>query len=294
MLTKDKKRLLIFERFEVDRNLPKYKPREKSDTSQNRVAISDFGSFMPSASTVVGGSGFSDNNGDWIDQSIDKKIEISKRAWKRLFDMLFFWIPKWLIPKRKPKLSVTDFFKNVKSNMIDIEVYNEKVNHFIKIAEHAKESGQVALYEEVMQDVAMIKAEAILLAGNFKTCITEQQIIDFYKDSDKGLNICYIKNFGRVIPAEAINEKKRADELLIFDNYVVLFYDKTQKTYKQTLEEKDPIIFGIITGVNKLYYITDWVDEYCDLTLKQLVDKFGEDAIKANDLTVNYKKPQVK
>lgn len=35
------------------------------------------------------------------------------------------------------------------------------------------------------------------------------------------------------------------------------------------------IIFGVIASSKKLYYITDWIDEYCDLTLEQFVDTLG-------------------
>ena len=41
--------------------------------------------------------------------------------------------------------------------------------------------------------------------------------------------------------------------------------------------KKDPILFGVIYGSNKLYYIADWVDEYCDLTWDQVVEKLEKD-----------------
>ena len=41
-------------------------------------------------------------------------------------------------------------------------------------------------------------------------------------------------------------------------------------------KKRDPILFGLIKGSRKLYYICDWIDEYCDLTLSQLIDKIGE------------------
>ena len=49
------------------------------------------------------------------------------------------------------------------------------------------------------------------------------------------------------------------------------------KSGKESKPEKDPIIFGAFIQRGKdvlmserLYYIADWIDEYCDLTLEKL------------------------
>ena len=48
----------------------------------------------------------------------------------------------------------------------------------------------------------------------------------------------------------------------------------------QEHKEKDPIVFGIFTDkeniftLDRLYYVADWVDEYCDLTLDKLVEEY--------------------
>ena len=71
----------------------------------------------------------------------------------------------------------------------------------------------------------------------------------------------------------------KMNELEVFDNYVVLYYDPDGKVYKETAYEeakrRDPIIFGVIAGSKKLYYVADWIDEYCDLTLDAFVDALG-------------------
>ena len=83
------------------------------------------------------------------------------------------------------------------------------------------------------------------------------------------------------------------NELLIFDNYCILHYDPEKKSYAQTIEEqkretqkrRDPILFGLIRGSNKLYYITDWVDEFCDLTLDKFVEtlQIEKDSLKMKE-----------
>ena len=78
-----------------------------------------------------------------------------------------------------------------------------------------------------------------------------------------------------MIPDNIIDKKYEIDKLKIFDNYVILHYDKDNDQTSLTKEEieklKDPILFGVIRGSKKLYYIDDWEDEYCDLTLDRLV-----------------------
>jgi hypothetical protein len=41
-------------------------------------------------------------------------------------------------------------------------------------------------------------------------------------------------------------------------------------TKAEVEKAKDPILFGVLKGTRNLYFIGDWIDEYCDLTL----DKF--------------------
>ena len=111
--------------------------------------------------------------------------------------------------------------------------------------------------------------------------------------SEKGVRLDYIKNFVRVIPPSILEIKNKVDDLGLFDNYVIMHYDPNNESTKMTNEEiekaKDPILFGLIKGSSKLYYIGDWVDDYCDLTLDKLIDEVGEDGIDEERLSVNIK-----
>ncbi len=85
-----------------------------------------------------------------------------------------------------------------------------------------------------------------------------------------------IDNFERVIPADVIDKIEEAEALKLFDNYYILHYDPTEaKNIYFVADEKpkDPIVFGVIRNSNKLYYIADWIDKYCNLTYKDILDK---------------------
>jgi hypothetical protein len=42
---------------------------------------------------------------------------------------------------------------------------------------------------------------------------------------------------------------------------------------------RDPILFGYIKETDRLYFIADWEDEYCDLTFDEIIDVVGENKL---------------
>lgn len=67
-----------------------------------------------------------------------------------------------------------------------------------------------------------------------------------------------------------------------FDQLYVVFTDYTGKVERQVEKErreKDPILFGTFqnpsnrTVIDRFYYLGDWEDEYCDLTLDKMVNE---------------------
>lgn len=44
-------------------------------------------------------------------------------------------------------------------------------------------------------------------------------------------------------------------------------------------------MFGVINGSKKLYYVADWIDEYCDLTLDKVIEILGKETIESKYLT---------
>jgi hypothetical protein len=129
----------------------------------------------------------------------------------------------------------------------------------------AEDAGQIALKEKLQSQLIINKYESILYGARIYYVIDETMIVDFVKKCKKGLRLDYVKNFIRPIPKQVIERKKMADSLEVFDNYAVLHYDPEMKSYSDTKKDseekerkKDPILFGLISGSNKLYYIADW------------------------------------
>ena len=107
------------------------------------------------------------------------------------------------------------------------------------------------------------------------------------KKSPRGLRLDWIKNFTRVVPPEVLTAKVECDERGIFDNYVVLHYDPSGKSWADTQAERaakaDPILFGVVEGRRLLYVVGEWIDEYCDLSLDQIADVIYEGMDKRPD-----------
>lgn len=270
MLTRDKEGLRIFENFETDKKLPKY---QKEESTQYSNSI-EWGTPQDSGNWIVGNSAEIDIKPPWY-KSFFKKVS------KKL---------------EKPKVTPQQFFENIKnqikSSNFKPELYDKRVEGFMKTRELAVKAGQTSLIETLDEKLNTVKYENALYATGNVTTITEEQVVTFYKESDKGIRLDWIKNFNRIIPTPIVEKKVEMDGFKIFDNYVVMHYDPNKKSYKKTQEEidkeKDPILFGVIKGINKLYFIADWQDEYCDLTLDAFIDKFGKDGIDANNITVNF------
>lgn len=184
--------------------------------------------------------------------------------------------------KAEGEIDIAEFFTNIKLlSKESAEKYRDRVSNYLKALRNAKMAGQTALLETLLREMIANKYESILDAEGFYYAVREEDVVRFAKKTEKGLKLSYIQNFGRPIPDDVVKTLAKANQLEVFDNYVVLYYDPKGDIYKETEKQrakrKDPILFGVISGSNKLYYIGDWIDEYCDLTLEKFVDTLGMD-----------------
>lgn len=208
----------------------------------------------------------------------------------------FDWIRKFFKTEEKFEMSILDFFSQVKLSSKKAQAdYVNRVEEYAELLVSANDMGQTALCDKIKEKINLYKYESILHAEGRLYKITEEQIVEFAKKTERGLRLDYIKNFTRVIPSDVQKEKKKADKLKVFDNYVILHYDPLKKNVAPTAKEKeadrkkkaDPILFGVIAESHDLYYITDWVDDTCDLTLDEFVKIMG---IKKDELEIGKPK----
>ncbi len=188
----------------------------------------------------------------------------------------------WLAAKleKKPEFDAIQFFTNVKLTSKEGAItYRDRVSKYLQAIHNASAVGQTALLEQLLSEMIANKYEALLNAKGCYYAISEADVVKFVEKTERGVNLCYLKNFIRPLPQEVVDKLNEVNSYEVFDNYVVMHYDPKNKAHKETKKEeakrKDPILFGVISGSRKLYYITDWVDEVCDLTLEKFVDTLG-------------------
>ena len=291
--------------FEVDMTLPKFKKELDKDVKQirfggvdgesdNNIDIDGEGDLLFTRN-MVGNSRFAaSSENSWVDS--DGRIGVGYKKPLSPFSRIREYFMSKKEKKENEKLfDVIRFFKEVKLSSKEAQKdYVDSVNEFKSLLQSAKDMGQLALVDEIMHKIDYYKIETILHAEGHLYKISEEKLVDLVKKTEKGLRLDYIKNFVRVIPKEVIEAKRKADALNVFDNYVVLHYDPKKVASKQTKKEKeqerkkkaDPILFGVIEHSHDLYYITDWVDEKCDLTLDELVK-----LMKVDKKSLEIKKP---
>lgn len=184
------------------------------------------------------------------------------------------------------KFDVVKFFADVHiESEKAAQTYVDRITEYVNCIGMTEKTGQLALKEKLFSELIINKYESILFANGYDKLITEETLVKLVKNAPKALTLNYIQNLTRIIPSNIIAKKIELDNLEVFDNYVVLSYDPDGKSYAKTVEErkkevekaKDPILFGVISGSNKLYYIDDWVDDYCDLRFENVVEIIGKD-----------------
>lgn len=212
-------------------------------------------------------------------EAINKKMNEGpwyKRLWNTLTEKKEVAVDE----VEEQPMDALKFFTLVKaSSKESAAVYKDRVSKYLTALHNATNIGQTALQEELIRGLITNRYESVLYAEGCYYAVTEEQVAKFASQCEKGLKLSYLKNFSRPIPQDVIDKVAKMNELEVFDNYVILYYDPEGTVYKETAYEeakrRDPIIFGVIAGSKKLYYVADWIDEYCDLTLDAFVDALG-------------------
>lgn len=220
------------------------------------------------------------------DTSFVERITQVFRRWKGQ--------PGWQ-KEEAEEIDAIQFFDSMKTLLkSETLTYAARIKPYIVALKQAHDLGQEALAQNLVSSMFINKYESILFAGGIRHKVTENQVVRFVRKAEKGLRLDYIKNFARPLPESAVAAKKSADKLLVFDNYVILHFDPELKSFaemqadieKQRQKKADPIMFGVISGSKNLYYITDWVDDYCDLTLDKFVEVAG---LEDKDISIDEK-----
>lgn len=184
-------------------------------------------------------------------------------------------------------LTPTIYFDYVKGMKKNIEDENLKVvaDNCLTLLKKAKITGQTEQAKKIVKQYELIMRELRAASFGFNTIVYKSDIEKFIKDISKHpVKIIELERYPREVDDCVIDKLIEAKDNNLFDEYYVLFTDYTGEETKKVAEErrdKDPILFGAFKNIDKnnipeerFFYIGDWVDEYCELTLNELLTKY--------------------
>lgn len=261
--------LKIFHYFYCEMNLPKYQEgfKFKNDGNLSGEEImfqrADWESLQDAISHSASSSN-DRNNGEYIasvKRSITQKMPF--------FQKIYNW---W--NKIDPVIETFNKIKN-STGKIGSDL-KDTINNLDKLIVRAERSNQLALIEKLKEVKNVVACEILLSNKGYDKFVTEDKIIEFFKRCNRGVRIDYIRNYSTLIPFSVLEKKEELDKLGVFDNYVVMHYDPNTVVFEETEEDRraeakrDPILFGLIKGSRKLYFVDDWITDDDDLTLDEL------------------------
>jgi len=146
-------------------------------------------------------------------------------------------------------------------------------------------TGQTESAKKMVYHMETIEKEHELVRLGVTTFVYKEDVIDFINNiSDDVVKVIELESYQRALPEEAIQAVAKTKHL--FDEFFVVFTDYTgeieKKVHKERVE-KDPILFGVFfneeqdIAIERFYFLADWEDEYCDLTLDKMVSEMEVD-----------------
>lgn len=260
----DQPRLKLFEYFYKELELPKYKKDTTTALHTDITLMMDSMSTNASSTNPTFGSSNDWKNDRYI-RSITEKIK------RNFFDKI---IDLFIERTKDPVETTFEKIKNAKGELTeDISKMDEVITNLIN---RAAKNNQKALVDELLKKKQVLIGECVLVKNGYTEYVSEEKMLEFFLKCKKGVRIDFIRNYTGLIPFPVAEKKDELDKLMVFDNYCIAHYDPNMEVFKISEEDRaaqrrrDPILFGLIEGSRRLYYVADWVTDTDSLTLEEL------------------------
>ena len=181
------------------------------------------------------------------------------------------------------QLTPQQYFEQVKErkhNITDEELV-KVYDNCLELLNKYKITGQKKGMRKLMFHLECIEKEREIVKMGINTFIYRDDIEEYIDTVAKDtVKIIELENYEREIPDEIVEVIAATKDK--FDQLYVVFTDYTGKVERQIEKErrdKDPILFGTFqnqsnrTVIDRFYYLGDWEDKYCDLTLDKMVNE---------------------
>lgn len=176
-----------------------------------------------------------------------------------------------------------DYVKGLKEKLNKAE-YDIIIDQALKMINKCKITKQTRMAAELTHQVDLALRELNAANNGFDIFVDRKTIEKYITDVEgKAVKIIELSEYTREIPDDVMDKLSKASE--IFDQMYIIFTDYTKKESKRVAKarrDKDPIVFGAfldktsesdnkIYVEDRLFFVADWIDDKCDLTLEQIV-----------------------
>ena len=184
--------------------------------------------------------------------------------------------------EEKNKITPSQYFEHLKNakKTITTDALKESYGVFMKLAEKYDALGQTKSLEKLTFLADTLQKEEKLIEMGITTYVYKDTVEDYIENvADQTVKIVELSRYMREIPDELVETVTKTKGL--FNELYVVFTDYTGKEERKVEKErrdKDPILFGVFkngtTVSDRFYFLGDWVDEYCDLTLDKMIEEY--------------------
>lgn len=173
-----------------------------------------------------------------------------------------------------------DLVKDKKHNITDAQL-NQIYDNCLELLNKYKITGQKLGMKKLIFHLECIEKEREIVSLGIDTFVYRDDI-EFYIDNvaNDVIKIIDLEHYEREIPDEIVDIIAKVKSK--FDQLYVVFTDYTGEAERQVEKEriaKDPILFGTFQNpktrsiIDRFYYLGDWIDEHCTLTLDKMVNE---------------------
>lgn len=184
------------------------------------------------------------------------------------------------------ELSPAVYFDHVKSSKKKFDRDDQQLilDQTLTMMKKCKITGQTEMAKQLAYRANLALRELDAANKGFDIYVSRKDVEKYVDQIEKkSVKVIELRNYTREIPDEHIEKIEAAQN--IFDELYIFFTDYTMEETKKVAKErrkKDPIVFGAFIDKldgetkpyveDKMFFICDWVEENCDLTLEQIVN----------------------
>ena len=185
-----------------------------------------------------------------------------------------------------------NYLKKKKQSITDEDLKN-LYNGYLSLVEKYSITGQKRVIEKLRFLADNIEKERQIVELGINSFVYRDDVENYIDNIAKNVvKIIELENYPRDIPDHIVEVIAKTKD--IFDKMYVVFTDytgKVEREIEKERREKDPILFGTfqtqrqdgrLSGIilnDRFYFLGDWEDEYCDLTMDKFLKEIGQEKL---------------